>query len=119
MEKIVDDRGVIQFVSEGVKWQTVILISSKKGAKRANHYHKTDTHLMHILKGKARYVEVGKDQGAGYVIDRVVGPGDQILTVPDVPHAMEFLEDSEMLVLSTNPRQPGEYLNEIVPCKVL
>lgn len=119
MDTFKDERGLIQFVSEGTKWQTVILISSTKGAIRANHYHKTDTHLMHIIKGRARYVEQGRDQSAGFVVDRIVEEGDQILTVPDVPHAMEFLEDSQMLVLSTNPRQPDDYLNEIVPCKVL
>jgi quercetin dioxygenase-like cupin family protein len=75
--------------------------------------------LMHMISGKARYVERGEDQEFGYEIDRVVGPGDQILTGPGVPHAMEFLEDSLMLVLSVNKRQPEQYLKEIVPCKIL
>lgn len=119
METIVEEgRGVITFVSD-VPWQSTILISSKKGAIRANHYHKTDTHLMHIISGKARYVETGRDGAYGFTVDRIVGPGDQIVTIPDVPHAMEFLEDSLMLVLSINKREPERYLQEIVPCKVL
>jgi quercetin dioxygenase-like cupin family protein len=118
MQTIVEERGKITFVSDEL-WQTSILIESKKGAKRANHYHTTDTHLIHMISGKARYVELGEDKSYGYVIDRVVGPGDQILTGPDVPHAMEFLEDSLMLVLAKNERQPEKYLNEIVPVKVL
>jgi quercetin dioxygenase-like cupin family protein len=111
-------RGVITFVSDA-PWKSTILISSEKGAKRANHYHTTDTHLMHIISGKARYVERGLDDHYGYAIDRVVGPGDQILTGPNVAHAMEFLEDSLMLVLSVNERDPAQYLKEIVPCKIL
>lgn len=118
VETIVEDRGTITPVAEG-NWKTVLLISSKKGAKRANHYHKTDTHLMHIISGKARYVERGLDQEYGYEVDRVVGPGDQILTIPNVAHAMEFLEDSLMVVCSVNERNPEQYLNEIVPVKVL
>lgn len=111
-------RGTITFVSD-VPWKSTILISSKKGAKRANHYHTTDTHLMHIISGRARYVERGVDSNYGYEVDREVGPGDQILTGPGVAHAMEFLEDSLMLVLSVNERNPDKYLKEIVPCKIL
>ena len=118
MQTIIEERGKITFVSDEL-WQTSILIESKKGAKRANHKHTTDTHLIHMISGKARYVELGEDEKYGYVIDRIVGPGDQILTGPDVPHAMEFLEDSLMLVLAKNEREPEKYLNEIVPCKVL
>lgn len=118
MQTFVDERGTITPVAEG-NWKTVILISSKKGAKRANHYHKTDTHLMHIISGRARYVETGQDDHYGFTVDRIVGPGDQILTVPDIPHAMEFLEDSVMIVCSVNERNPEQYLQEIVPCKLL
>jgi quercetin dioxygenase-like cupin family protein len=118
MDTIIEDRGRIIPVAEG-DFKTVLVIESKKGAKRANHWHKTDTHIMHILSGKARYVEMGIDHDAGFVVDRVVGPGDQIKTVPLVPHAMEFLEDSVMIVCSVNERNPEQYLNEIVPCKVL
>ncbi len=118
MQTIVEERGRIIPVAEG-DFKTVLVIESKKGAKRANHYHKTDTHIMHILSGKARYVETGMDGAYGYVVDRIVGPGDQIKTVPLVPHAMEFLEDSVMIVCSVSERNPEQYLNEIVPCKVL
>lgn len=118
MQTIVEERGRIIPVAEG-NFKTVLVIESKKGAKRANHWHKTDTHIMHILSGKARYVEVGQDHEYGFTVDRIVGPGDQILTVPNVPHAMEFLEDSVMVVCSTNVRDEKTYLAEIVPCKVL
>jgi quercetin dioxygenase-like cupin family protein len=74
---------------------------------------------MHIIAGKARYVERGKDQEYGYVIDRVVGPGDEVTTVPGVAHAMEFLEDTLMVVCSVNDREPEKYLSEITPCVIL
>lgn len=118
MQTFVDERGVITPIAEG-NWKTIILISSKKGAKRANHWHKTDTHLMHMISGKARYVERGVDHEYGYTIDRTVGPGDQIVTRPNIAHAMEFLEDSLMVVCSTNERNPEQYLSEIVPQVIL
>jgi quercetin dioxygenase-like cupin family protein len=118
MDTIVEDRGRIIPVAEG-DFKTVLLIESKKGAVRANHWHKRDTHIMHMLSGKARYVETGINEAAGIVLDRVVGPGDQIVTGPNVPHAMEFLEDSVMIVCSNQVRDEKTYLSEIVPCKVL
>ena len=120
MDQIIDERGVITFIPTHERgWKTVILIMSKVGAKRANHTHRTDTHLMHIIAGKARYVERGQDQEYGYSLDRIVGPGDEILTVPNVPHAMEFLEDTLMLVCSVNEREPAKYLAEIMPTVIL
>jgi quercetin dioxygenase-like cupin family protein len=118
LETIVEDRGVITPVAEG-DFKTVLLITSKKGAKRANHYHKTDTHIMHIVSGKARYVETGGIHCGSFVVDRVVGPGDSIKTIPGIAHAMEFLEDTLMVVCSVNERNPEQYLNEIVPVQVL
>lgn len=118
MQVIVEDRGRIVPVAEGL-FKTVLVIESKAGAKRANHWHKTDTHIMYLISGKARYVETGTDHAAGIVIDRIVGPGDSIKTVPFVAHAMEFLEDSVMVVCSVNERNPEQYLQEIVPCKLL
>jgi quercetin dioxygenase-like cupin family protein len=118
METIIEERGKIIPIAEG-DFKTVLVIESKKGAKRANHYHKTDTHIMHILSGKARYVETMGIQCGSFVIDREVGPGDQIKTVPGIAHAMEFLEDSVMIVCSVNERNPEQYLNEIVPVKLL
>lgn len=118
MQTIIEDRGEIIPIAEG-DFKTVLLIKSRKGAKRANHYHKTDTHIMYILSGKARYVETGGIQCGSFVVDRIVGPGDQITTIPHVAHAMEFLEDSEMIVCSVSERNPEQYLNEIVPIKLL
>lgn len=121
MDTIVEERGKIIPVAEG-DFKTVLVIESKKGAVRANHYHKRDTHIMHMLSGKARYVEMDEPGGCAppvYTVDRIVGPGDQIVTGPLVPHAMRFLEDSVMIVCSNQVRDQETYLNEIVTVKVL
>ena len=121
MDTIVEERGRIIPVAEG-DFKTVLVIESKKGAVRANHWHKRDTHIMHIISGSARYVECEEVGGCApplYTLDRIEGPGDRIVTGPNIPHAMEFLEDSVMIVCSNQVRDEKTYLDEIVPMKVL
>jgi len=117
MEKITDERGTISTIAEGV-FRTIQVIESKKGAIRANHWHKTDSHVMYLLSGKARYVET-LTSPEGAVIDRIVGPGDTIDTPPINPHAMEFLEDSVMVVCAVNARNFDSYTNDIVRVRLL
>lgn len=111
---IVEERGRIIPVADG-EFKAVMVIESKKGAVRANHYHKKDSHVMYILSGKARYVE----NHDGVVVDDEYGPGERIYTEPLVPHAMQFLEDTVMIVCARNPRDYETYMADIVPCKLL
>lgn len=117
---IIDEggRGRIIPIADG-EFRTVMIIESKKGAVRANHWHKTDSHIMYIVSGKARYVENDPDRPAIPSLERIVGPGDSILTEPLVPHAMEFLEDTVMVVAAKNERDTETYLNDIVKCQLL
>lgn len=115
---IVEERGRIVPVADG-EFKSVMVIESKKGAVRANHYHKRDAHVMFILSGKARYVEATMDQSSGIVSDKVYGPGEAIHTEPLVPHAMEFLEDTSMIVCTKNPRDYDTYMDDIVKVSLL
>ena len=46
----VDKRGLIQpLVDQMMK--SAVLIDSKKGSLRANHYHKTDWHYCYVISG--------------------------------------------------------------------
>jgi len=112
VEVIVEERGKIIPIADG-QFKSVIYIQSKKGAVRANHYHRTDSHVMYLLNGKARYVEALMDEAAGIVLDRIVGPGERIVTQALVPHAMEFLEDTEMIVCANNVRDYDAYMSDI------
>jgi quercetin dioxygenase-like cupin family protein len=118
MEIINEERGRIIPVAEG-DFKTILIIESKKGAVRANHYHKTDLHVMYILSGKARYVEAPIDNLTKITNDRIVGPGDTIVTPPLLPHAMEFLEDSVMIVCARNERDYDTYMADLVKVKLI
>lgn len=113
---IVEDRGRIIPVAEG-NFKHVMLIESKKGAVRANHYHKHDSHVMYLISGKARYIEATLDKRL--TLDRVINPGDVIDTKPLIPHAMEFIEDSVMIVCASEKRDFDSYMKDIVPVILL
>ena len=50
----VDDRGeIIPLVDAPM--QSAVMITSKKGTVRANHYHKTDWHYCYVVSGRIAY----------------------------------------------------------------
>lgn len=116
MNTFKDERGEIVEVAEG-DFKEFLMISSKKGSIRANHYHLKGGHLCYIVSGKMRYAE--SDHHYGQPSSRIVGAGEAVFTGPIVPHAMEFLEDTLMVCLSTLKRSDGDYEKDLVRVKVL
>src|SRR3989344_4344625 len=55
----IDERGAIAKILDDGKTniKSILLITSKKGAIRANHYHKKDTHYCYLLSGSMEYHE--------------------------------------------------------------
>lgn len=101
-EANVDDRGVIQSLVN-FPMKNISLISSKKGSVRANHHHVTDWHYMYVLKGSFEYY--WRPSGSGMAPSTVcIGEGEMVFTPPGQDHATVFLEDTEMVVVSRNPR---------------
>ena len=55
MEKpFVDVRGSIQPLVDSLM-KSAVMIESKAGSLRANHYHKTDWHYCYVISGKIEY----------------------------------------------------------------
>lgn len=107
-------RGVIEKLAEG-NFQSILRITSKAGTVRANHYHKRDSHLCYLVRGKLEYVwREALDESAP--LNRVlIEPGQLFFTPPMVAHAMMFLEDSEFYCFSTESRHgQAAYEDEIV-----
>lgn len=104
-----DARGEIQpLVDEDMK--SAVLISSKKGTVRANHYHQTDWHYCYVLKGliEYHYRATGAPSETPVNIVRI-GVGEMFFTPPNVDHAMVFLEDTTFLCLGKNSRDQKAY----------
>lgn len=113
----IDERGVIQnLVEQDMK--SAVFISSKKGAVRANHYHKTDWHYCYMISGAMEYYERPTgDKGAPKLI--IAKAGQMLFTPPMVDHAMKFLEDTQWLTLSRNPRNKNDYEADVVRIKLI
>lgn len=108
-----DKRGSIIKVMEG-KITSVLVIPSKKGAVRANHYHKKDTHYVYMISGKMRYTVKDLSKKRARKQSVILSPGDLVYTPAMIAHAMEFLEDSVFLALTTRKRDQKSYENDVV-----
>jgi quercetin dioxygenase-like cupin family protein len=103
----VDERGYIQSLVN-FPMKNLSLISAKKGSVRSNHYHISDWHYMYVLRGAFDYYY--RPTG---VLDRPevirVREGEMVFTPPMEDHATVFVEETELLVVSRNPRDQATY----------
>lgn len=110
-----DERGVIiNILEEPVN--SAVLITCEKGAVRANHYHKEDSHWSYIIIGKMEYYEKRPD---GKLDKAIVKAGQMVYSAPGVSHAMKFLEPSIFLALTTRKRLGGKYDEDTVKSKIV
>ena len=108
----VDDRGeIIPLVDAPM--QSAVMITSKKGTVRANHYHKTDWHYCYVVSGRIAYYH--RPTGTDGEPERVVVEAGQLFFTPPMDdHAMVFLEDTVFLTLGRNPRDRQSYESDVV-----
>jgi quercetin dioxygenase-like cupin family protein len=112
-----DRRGDIQPLVDRTI-QSAVLITSKKGTVRANHYHRTDWHYCYVLEGRIEYHHRahGSDAAAETLI---VEKGQLFFTPPMVDHAMVFLEDTTFLTLGRNSRAQEVYEADVERIEVV
>ena len=103
----VDKRGFIQSLVN-FPMKNLSLISSKKGSVRSNHYHLTDWHYMYVLKGAFDYYYRRTGSGDKPAVIRVTA-GELVFTPPMEDHATVFMDDTELLAMSRNPRDQASY----------
>ncbi|MBI4062714.1 MAG: hypothetical protein HY401_00250 [Elusimicrobia bacterium] len=108
----VDERGLIQPLLERAM-QSALIIHSKKGSLRANHYHKTDWHYCYLVTGSMEYY-YRKTNSAEKPACLKVKAGQMIFTPPMVDHAMKFLEDTIFVALSRNQRDQENYEDDVI-----
>jgi len=84
----IDARGNIQpLVDEMMR--SAVMIESKAGSIRANHFHKTDWHYCYVISGQLEYLHrpTGSDAEPAVI---VVDEGEMVFTPPLVDHGMRF-----------------------------
>jgi quercetin dioxygenase-like cupin family protein len=116
-QPFVDERGAIQPLLER-EMRSALLISSKAGTVRANHYHKTDWHYCYVVSGRIEYYH----RPAGSTAEPesvVVRAGEMFFSPAMVEHAMVFPEDTVFLTLSRNARDQAAYEDDLVRTKLV
>ena len=107
-----DERGIIQPLCD-LNMKSASLIVSKPNTWRANHYHKSDWHFIYVLKGSFEYY-FRKTNSGDEVQKKIVKKNELLFTGPVIDHAMFYVEETEILVLSKNPRDQKTYEEDTV-----
>ena len=107
-----DARGIIQPLCD-LNMKSASLIVSKANTWRANHYHKNDWHFIYVLKGSFEYY-FKKTNSDEKIKKKIVKKGELLFTGPVVDHAMFYTEETEIIVLSKNPRDQKTYEKDTV-----
>ena len=108
----VDIRGNIQPLVDQMM-RSAVMIESKAGSIRANHYHKTDWHYCYVVSGEIEYLH--RPTGSDAVPEVIaVHQGEMVFTPPMIDHGMKFPVDTVFLTLSRNPRDQETYENDVV-----
>lgn len=113
----VDARGAIQTLVDG-GIQAVQVITSKKDAVRANHYHRDDAHDMYVVSGSMTYVyrPAGSQAAPRSVLVRA---GQMVHTPAMVEHAVHFPEDCTFINITRRSRAQADYESDIVRVELL
>jgi dTDP-4-dehydrorhamnose 3,5-epimerase-like enzyme len=104
--RIVDSRGEVAQVVNGGAFRHLMLLETRRGAVRGNHYHKKKDEWFYVVKGSARLVL--RDAESGEKSEEELRAGDKINVKPGVAHALVALEDSLIIEFSPHVFNPGK-----------
>ena len=109
---IVEDRGIIQMLID-FPIGSALVITSKKGTTRGNHYHLEDDHYSYLEFGRIEYFSrpAGSEEDPNV---NIIKPGQMFYSPPMVEHTMRFLEDSKFYVFAKRHRDQESYESDVV-----
>lgn len=103
----IDDRGAIQPLVD-FPMKNVSIITSKRGSVRSNHHHLSDWHYMYVVSGAFDYYWKPAHSSAAPSMVRVAR-GEMVFTPPMEDHVTVFVQDTQLVVASRNPRDQAIY----------
>ena len=107
-----DERGFIQPLCD-LEMKSASLLYSKKNTWRANHHHKSDWHFIYVLEGEFEYY-FRKTNSNEEIQKKIIKEKELLFTGNLVDHAMFYTKDTNMLVVSKNPRDQKTYEEDTV-----
>ncbi|MDE1871037.1 MAG: WxcM-like domain-containing protein [Candidatus Micrarchaeota archaeon] len=98
-----DDRGIVVEILKKSRIdpeiKEILLISSKPGVVRGNHYHKTKAEWLCIIRGRAKFVYEDNETGERKEII-VSGEKPSLIRTPvNVAHAVKNIGDDELYMI--------------------
>lgn len=109
----IDDRGTIQNLLN-TPIHGAAIITSKKGAVRSNHWHRTDWHYLYLISGSMMYYERHVFSSASMSGPYLVKAGQMVFTPPNIIHKTEFLEETVLLSFSKRNRDHASHEADVV-----
>lgn len=91
-----DERGLIVGLVQEGNWKEINIVTSKKGTRRGDHYHKLTNELFIILSGRITLhlqMQIDRDRTMTYELFK----GDVFTVEPGIWHTFEVLEDSSWI----------------------
>jgi quercetin dioxygenase-like cupin family protein len=103
-----DARGKIVDVFYKEHIEHVAVITTKKGSKRGDHYHKHTVQSMLMVKGTMEYWHKPVDSNEPAKCE-ILKVGDIVTTPANEIHALRFPEDHEFIVFTEGQRGGKDY----------
>ena len=113
-----DERGAITNILEKDICH-VAVITSIKGAIRANHYHPKQMQYVYLISGKYRTYSKDLKKKDAKVEELIIEPGMLAITPPMIAHAMEFLEDSVFINMTDGNRDSDKFEEHTIKYKLI
>jgi len=85
----------------------LLVLETRKGEARGNHYHKNKHEYFFVVSGKIRFMVKGQ-------MDDVLGRGALIEIMPNEPHAFMALEDSIVIEYSPDRYDAADNYKEVL-----
>ena len=104
-----DERGSIWDFLTNVEVQHVGFLISKKNSIRGKHYHKEQEQYTLVLNGKMKIITKNLQSQDAKIEEMTLGRMEIVRFPPFCYHALEALEDSECLVLTSKGRAGQDY----------
>jgi dTDP-4-dehydrorhamnose 3,5-epimerase-like enzyme len=111
-ESFKDSRGFIQPLCDEII-KSVSLIKTTAKSWRANHYHKTDWHIIYVISGNFDYY-FKKTESDENIKKLNISQNQLLFTDKLINHAMYYNVDTDIIVMSKNPRDQKTYEEDTV-----
>jgi dTDP-4-dehydrorhamnose 3,5-epimerase-like enzyme len=101
-----DDRGLFREIINSGEWKAVNWAKMSPGATLGNHYHEKTVMFFYVMNGSAHIRTL--DVGTGARDEFELKQGQGVFFKPMESHIISFTDESEVLMLKSQPFDPSD-----------